>query len=196
MEECDFENVGIYYRLYSKEIKWSSIHRRSPISLVLELVVPLVIILALGAISKNFFRSTTKKYFPDKYQTNVPFNAFYDIVCGDNLVSRCVELCPSFGSCQPRYIGVAPKDSSISSAVTAAKNFVEFANGYTFPHSNSTFRYFSSEQAFIDTISNGLYSMDTSLPIYSSAVIFNNGFPQWDYTLRLNQSYSLDTGIF
>ena len=78
-------------------------------------------------------------------------------------------------SCLSRKIAVAPYDKGNSAANLAAQEFITFANAYT---GNNSIVYFTSENDFNNAIGNSLYSVDNSLPIYSSAVIFNNGFPQ------------------
>ena len=59
------------------------------------------------------------------------------------------------------------------------------------PYNYSTFVYFDSEQAFLDEISgpDSLYSFDPAVKIYSSAVIFDAGYPSWHYTIRMNKTY-------
>jgi hypothetical protein len=86
---------------------------------------------------------------------------------------------------------VAPSDSGNSAAELAAQEFVAFANAYA---GNTSFVYFTSEQDFLSVIGNSLYSVDNSYQLYSSAVIFNNGFPQWDYVLRLNRTFNSYSG--
>ena len=156
--------------------------------MILEIVVPTVIIIVLGALSKGLYRSTTQAYIPALYSPNLPFNYFYGIQCDDNLVYICSPCSSSSKkSCQSRRIGVAPYDNGNSAAKLAAQEFVVFANAYT---GNTSFVYFASEQDFLSVIGNSLYSVDDSYQLYSSAVIFNDGFPQWDYILRLNRTFN------
>lgn len=168
--------------------------RRSPITLILELVVPTVIILVLGALGKGLYRSTTQENFPALYSQNPSFLSFYKSNCDNNLVHFCSPCTGSTkkSSCQSRKIGVAPYDNGNSAAILAAQEFVAFANAYT---SNTSFVYFASEKDFLDVIGNSLYSVDDSYQLYSSAVIFNNGFPQWDYILRLNRTFNNYEGL-
>jgi len=166
----------------------------------LEIVAPVIIILILGSLSKSLYRSTTEQTFPDQYNRNAPFNFLYQIRCNDNLVLLCKACGTESGNgngegCQARYIAVAPSAGSDSSANTAAQELVMFANSLTSQYSNSTFKYFASEEDFLSVINYGLYSIDDSLPIYSSAVIINSGFPNWDYVLRLNQTYNNYAGF-
>ena len=144
-------------------------------------------------ISRELYRSTTQENIPALFSPNPPFNSFYNIQCDDNLVYIC-SSCPSSGprSCQPRKIGVAPYDSGNSAAKLAAYEFVTYANAVT---GNDSFVYFKSERDFLNVIGNSLYSVDNSYQIYSSAVIFNIGFPQWDYVLRLNRTFNSYQGL-
>lgn len=102
--------------------------------------------------------------------------------------------CPSGGQsttvgCQARKIGVAPKVASNTDAAAAAMEFIAWANE-TYPSAAnySTFQYFESEQDFEDYVLQSGYSIDSDIDIFSSAVIFNAGYPNWDYTIRLNKT--------
>jgi hypothetical protein len=52
--------------------------------------------------------------------------------------------------------------------------------------------YFASEGDFLSYMGSTEYSLDPSIDIFSSAVIFNKGYPEWDYSVRLNKSYTLN----
>lgn len=89
-------------------------------------------------------------------------------------------------ACQPRYIAVAPGSASNTNAQSAANSLVNWAN--TNYNTNNSFVYFSSEGDFLSYMGSTAYAVDPKLPIYSSAIIINQGYPAWDYTLRLNKT--------
>ena len=92
-------------------------------------------------------------------------------------------------TCQPRNIAVAPASaSSTSSANDAATKLVTHGNNL---YADGTrFVYFDSESSFISYIESSSYTVDPSVAVYSSAIIFNDGYPNWDYVVRLNRTVS------
>ena len=56
------------------------------------------------------------------------------------------------------------------------------------PQANTTFVQFASEDAVINYIDQPLYSQTSDLFILSTAIIFNGGYPHWDYSIRLNMT--------
>lgn len=137
-----------------------------------------------------------KQSIPAQYVTVYNnFESMFDTVpCkGQNLVWNCVlSDCSSddyLKYCQPRKIAIAPYTSSNTEAVTAAQSFITWAEA-TYPASanQSAFLYFSSEDAIEDYVKSSGYSIDSSIPIVSSAVIFTSGYPAWEYIIRLNRT--------
>ena len=63
-----------------------------------------------------------------------------------------------------------------------ANSNIEGAKNY------STFVYFNSEQDLVNYIQQPLYSESQNLSIISSAIIFNNIYPNFDYVVRMNQT--------
>lgn len=94
--------------------------------------------------------------------------------------------------CQRRYIAVAPDLNSNTPANTAAEEFVIWGNKLLSNISgNATvaFKYFKSQSSFENAVESSAYSLDPNVPIYSSAVIFTSGYPDWEYTVRLNRTF-------
>lgn len=90
--------------------------------------------------------------------------------------------------CQPRKIAIAPNVASNSPASLTAVNLTNWANlQYSGAKNFSTFVHFASEADFTSYISQDQYSISSKLDIFSAAIIINQGFPAWDYTVRLNQ---------
>lgn len=56
------------------------------------------------------------------------------------------------------------------------------------PANYSTFVAFDSEADFEAYLDQPLYSLDNTLYVFSSAIIFNSAGPDWDYSLRLNST--------
>ena len=165
---------------------------------LLELLVPIVIIVALGGLKSLFKPKLIKANIPSvyypSYATFSTFEQLYTNIpyCQSNLIWNCFDpsgfTCPK--KCQMRHIAVAPADASNVNAASAAQNFVswmstqsELANQY------STFVFFPSENALLSYFDDAGYANDPKKNIYSSAIIFKNGYPNWDYTFRMNQTY-------
>lgn len=158
-----------------------------------------MILIILGVLSQSLFRSTTNKYLPKTYNENSNFLSLLDTSeCPKNLLYSCTKTCDAKtrSGCQFRHIAVAPSSLGDESSFLAAKNFVLWGNNLTMSYKtdtmnykNDTFHIFSSEQSFLDTILYSQYSRDSN-PVFSAAIIFKSGYPQWDYIVRLNQSYN------
>jgi ATP-binding cassette, subfamily A (ABC1), member 3 len=174
-------------------------------TLLLEILVPTVIIIILGAVKLVIPTVTVPETFPTSYSTSSTLNNLYTTnapLCrGQNLVLSCLQKvgCDNdlegeyLLKCQPRKIAVAPSSPSNVAAKGAAASFIKFAqDSSAIAKSLSTFTYFESEASFIDFMGTRSYSIDPSVPIYSSAIIFNEGYPNWDYTVRLNMTYSIN----
>eukprot|EP01035_Chromulina_nebulosa_P031730 gene31730-42318_t len=176
--------------------KNATLKLRSLRSLFLELAVPTIILLILGAISKTSFRSTTEKYIPTQYSPSVDFSYFLQpIPCSATLLFLCDKRKCKKPVCKPQHIAVSISSGADSTASTAASQFALWGNDYATQFGNGsvgndTFRLFSSEQSFLNTINENQYSRTETGVIYSTAVIFRKGYPNWDFVIRLNQSYN------
>ena len=172
-------------------------------SLLLEVIVPTVIIIALGGVKTSIPTTVVAPYYPSDYNSTSSLDLLYTTYapnCRDqNLVYSCLlnKGCLTDSKrkylqiCQPQKIAVAPISSDNSAANAAANDFIIFAkNASTYAKSLSSFIYFSSEDSFVEHISSKAYSVDPSIAIYSSAIIFNQGYPNWDYSVRLNKTYT------
>ena len=196
MEKCNTEAVSNIIKINLTSIIYLLLFRRSLRSLLLELAVPTVILLILGSVSQTLFRSTTKQYIPKQYSPSVDFsNLLQPIPCSRTLLFFCDMNECNNPVCKRQYIAVAISSDADSTALTAASQFALWGNDYTTKFSNGTvgndtFRLFPSEQSFLSTISDPSYSRTDTGVIYSSAVIFRTGYPNWDYIIRLNRSFS------
>ena len=93
--------------------------------------------------------------------------------------------------CQPRKVAIAPADSANTGAVAAARNFISYANAVsTSASAASTFTFFASEQAFLTAINQSSYSQGSG-DIFSTALIIQSVYPNWEYTLRFNRTFTL-----
>jgi ATP-binding cassette, subfamily A (ABC1), member 3 len=173
-------------------------------TLLLEIVVPTVIIILLGVVKSVIPIKTVPEAFPISYSASSTLDSLYTTnapFCrGQNLVLSCLQKkgCTTdlrgeyLLKCQQRKIAVAPSSPSNVAAKAAANSFIKFAqNSSAIAKTLSTFTYFESEASFVDYVESTSYSVDPSVPIYSSAIIFNEGYPNWDYTVRLNVTYTV-----
>ena len=174
-------------------------------TLLLEIVVPTVIIILLGVVKSVIPIKTVPEAFPISYSASSTLDSLYTTnapFCrGQNLVLSCLQKrgCTTdlrgeyLLKCQQRKIAVAPSSPSNVAAKDAANAFIKFAqNSSAIAKTLSAFTYFESEASFMDYVESTSYSVDPSVPIYSSAIIFNEGYPNWDYTVRLNMTYSIN----
>ena len=171
-------------------------------SLLLEIVIPTVIILALGGVKFAIPTTTIAESFPSDFIESSSLDYMYTLnapKCSDqNLVYSCLgeKRCISdkrgefLKKCQERKIAVAPKYDLDGSAKTAAAKFIEFAEtSSSIARNRSTFTYFESENDFINHLTSSSYSVDPKVDIFSSAIIFTAGYPNWNYDIRLNRTY-------
>lgn len=171
-------------------------------SLLLEIIVPTVIILALGGVKFAIPTTAIVENFPSDFLESSSLDFMYTYnapKCTDqNLVYSCLgeKNCISdkagefLKKCQERKIAVAPKYESNLNARTAANGFIDFARSSSaLARDRSTFTFFKSESEFISYLTSSSYSVDSRVAIFSSAVIFNDGYPNWDYGIRLNRTY-------
>ena len=178
--------------------------------LLMEILIPVIIIIALGGVKIAIGQTTYSQTYPQNYHEVAPFNNLYTYnapLCqGNNLVYSCL-LPPGcsklqtptnplghLSSCQIRKIAVTPSTAGVGTASdTAAQAFVSYMNKASpFANKFSTFTYFPSEQNFIDYTQSKTYTINGD--IYSSAVVFNSAAPTWDYTLRMNRTYNTGYG--
>ena len=178
--------------------------------LLMEILIPIIIIIALGGVKQAIGQTTYVQTYPQNYHDVAPFDNLYTLnapACqGDNLVISCVlpKGCSSLqtiqnpllylSSCQIRKIAVTPSTAGVgTTSDTAAQAFVAYMNKNSpFANKFSTFTYFPSEQNFIDYTQSKTYTINGD--IYSSAVVFNSAAPAWDYTLRMNRTYTTGYG--
>ena len=173
-------------------------------TLLLELLIPIVIIILLGVVKNAIPTKTVPQSFPSDYSSSSSLDTLYTYnapTCRDqNLVYSCLQKkgCVSdlegafLKKCQQRRIAVAPGATSNAAAVSAATDFLVYAkNASAIGRSRSTFTYFESETAFLNYMGSPAYSVDPTVPIYSSAIIFDSGYPDWDYSVRLNMSFTV-----
>ena len=173
-------------------------------TLLLEIAVPTAIIIALGGIKSAIPNTVLKAAYPSDYTPSSSLDSLFTYNapnCRDqNLVYSCLQkkgcktdpLGAFLSTCQPRKIAVAPISVGDVAATAAANAFITFArNTSAAASSRSTFTYFSSENEFLNFIGSSSYSVDPALPIYSSAIIFNQGYPNWDYSVRLNRTFTV-----
>ena len=171
-------------------------------TLILELVVPTIIIIALGGVKLAIPTVTIAENFPSLFSPSSSLEDLYTLntpLCDDqNLVYNCLGKSTCFSDpakefllkCQQRKIAVAPNYGSNQAAAAAALKFISFAKeSSATAASRSTFEYFESDRDFTNYISSSKYSSDPSVSIYSSAIIFNSGYPNWDYDVRLNRTF-------
>ena len=188
-------------------------------TLLLEILVPTIIIILLGVLATalpptNYNQITPSQYlYSASFRQNDPFNVYNgpqlcygskgNIIwnCNKNVdckptttptpgTSPTADLKNLLSQCKAKKIAVAPESSSNEAQNQAAIYFQEYAEAnYDFLNL-STFVYFSSESNFTSYIGQSSYGISSSIPIYSAAVIFHSGYPTWQYTLRLNYSYS------
>ena len=94
-------------------------------------------------------------------------------------------------NCKLRKIAIVPLNSNDKVLVSTAQDMVTWLNNYSSGAKNySTFVYMPSQEVFISNITAKDYSLSTSnSTLFSLAVVLNKAYPNWDYTLRLNQTY-------
>jgi len=95
-------------------------------------------------------------------------------------------------ACAQQYIAVAPQVAGTAGTAAAAAEFVSWSNARNSYTRNGVtltppFKLFDSEAAIIAATNNSAYSFTGD--IFSSAVIFQAGSPNWDYVVRLNKTY-------
>jgi ATP-binding cassette, subfamily A (ABC1), member 3 len=173
-------------------------------TLLLEILIPTAIIILLGVVKFIIPSKTVLGNFPSDYSSSSTLDNLFTYgapTCRDqNLVYSCLKKkgCASdldgkfLRTCQQRKIAVAPSSRSNVAADAAANEFIKYArNASAIAALRSTFTYFESEDSFLNYMGSTSYSIDPTVPIYSSAIIFNGGYPNWDYSVRLNMTYTV-----
>lgn len=182
-------------------------------TLLLELFLPTVIILALWGIMNVTKPSVTKESIPStSYGTGALRDFGRSPPCqGEprmNLLWSCDQPsnCPGVGpyiydtdsifdlGCLRMFIAVAPHSASDPDATRAAREFIAWAESNPECNGNltdATYMFFSSEAAIKSHVTSRTYSIDGDVPLISSAVVFVSGAPTWQYTLRFNSSMEL-----
>lgn len=184
-------------------------------TLLLEIVVPTTIIIAIGLLSTVIPPITYDQTFPSSANQISTFfspsqnlgNIYYGTgLCNSfgNVLWTCANKIPcanqntnkilmALKNCQLKYIGVAPTSSSNVNASKAAKEFVNFANSQysnvTFLNNTQIFVLFQSESAFKSYVTSPSYSLDPSVSVYGAGIVFQSGYPHWQYKLRTNMTY-------
>lgn len=191
---------------------------RGWVVLLLEILIPVIIIIAIGGIKVSVGDTIYDEVNPSDYRQGSTLEELFFFnapLCTDNnLVWSCLNKratclagqsarAPAYATgkyleltCQRRKIAVMPADAGNAAAVDAATNFIAYANAVA-PTANAkgTFTLFKSEQEFIDVLTKQGYAVDTDLtktPIYSAGLVFQAGYPNWEYTVRQNRTMSFN----
>ena len=184
-------------------------------TLLLEIGIPTLCIISVGILSVILPLYDFSKSIPDSYtsipsfRSSDPNNVFGKSGCNklSNIVWSCDKVYKDNINCQDDFttafnflkssrcqlqkIAIAPKYTGISASNDAATGLVSWLNNNnTIFRSFDTFVYFNSEQTFLDYVNKPGYAVDPSIQVYSAAVIIAGGYPQWEYSLRMNQTIS------
>lgn len=198
--------MGFFRQL--KTILWKNyvIKIRHPAELFLEFAIPLLVIIGLWGIRLSLNSRITDVKIPQNAVYSESVDDFYlNPWCGtENLLWNCAESTQncgddyseetkSFAGCKLKQIAVAPSDSSDSESAEAAQRFVAWANSTIPAAMNETlFVNFESQKEFINLISKNAYSREAEDPIYSTLIVFRGGYPNWDYTVRMNRTRAVN----
>ena len=183
-------------------------------TLLLELAVPTILIIALGVLNKILPQQKYETNSPSSYIQAFNFNVNdtqYNMYYGNALCYRSygniVWSCQGSGincnninnnnntaildkvkaTCQLQYIAVAPTDASNTAAVTTATDFVNYANTYISPIGVNNFVLWSSEGKFNSYIKGTDYTLIGKT--YGAGIFFSGSDPTWNYIISVNQSY-------
>jgi ATP-binding cassette subfamily A (ABC1) protein 3 len=171
--------------------------------LLTELAIPVLILLCVAALRTAIHPKEQPITIPSTAALGVSnWDGLYQYppTCNsENLIWRCDNNYPCTQAtsvdeptgCQLKKIAVAPSTSSNTAGASAAQEFITFQNSQsTYAKDLGTFVYFDSESAFLSYMSHSQYSVDSSIDIYSTLVVFSGGYPNWEYTVRTNQTYN------
>jgi hypothetical protein len=142
---------------------------------------------------------------PSNYHDVPSFDSLYTYSAprctDDNLVYSCLlpRTCLKsvsakdplgfLSQCQLRNIAVAPASPGDAGSVAAATQFVQWANAASKNAAAAgTFVVFPDEDTVVNTVLGTGYTINPRT-VYSAAVIFNAGAPNWDYVLRMNRTF-------
>jgi len=168
---------------------------RNPITLIVELLIPTVVLLGIYGLKASLGKTKNKENIPDYALPTYGLQELYDqpVCIGENLLWRCVLGKPFCAKteCQPKRIAIAPSSTDPVSVMYAKEMFLWLNGTVAFA---SPFQYFNSESEFGDVIGQSDYSKNPDWPVYSAAIIINAGYPNWDISLRFNQSYETKIG--
>ncbi len=183
--------------------------RRNAVTLLVELLVPVVIIVCLSLIQRIIKPTIVAKTYPSTFMGDLPNfgNSGFGMIslvdieamqftkaCGTSTLLwhcfrnriKCDRSVNVTSVCQPRKIVVAPFDRSNLNAINAAKEFVDWGNQHV--SVAKPFLLMDSEAAVLSAIDNPSYGISDTKSIFSSAVILKSGYPTWEYTIRLNKT--------
>mmetsp|Transcript_5406 Transcript_5406/g.5529 ORF Transcript_5406/g.5529 Transcript_5406/m.5529 type:complete len:1838 (-) Transcript_5406:556-6069(-) len=166
--------------------------------LLLELLVPTAVMIGMWGIRLALKVTVTKADIPSTYDPITSLEQLYiSSDCPDSsLIYNCNPDEPktcginSMTDCQLTHIAIAPHSTDDTNSINAAKKFFNWTDAnLEFPQiSSPLFVYFESEKSFQNYIEGGKYSLNPDDPVYSAAIIFNEGYPGWDFTIRLNKT--------
>ena len=179
---------------------------RGKLMLLSEIMIPVAIIITLGSVKNSFGQTKRPQLLPSDYIESTSLEDLFLTAaprCREqNLVWDCLgtkSQCRPYNTssvlaglhlaiCQRKKIAVAPSFAGNLAASAAASDFIEFAKYISASATTaSTFTLFGSEEMFLDAISGSEYIFGD---IYSSAIIFYSGSPNWEYTIRLNRTFT------
>jgi hypothetical protein len=97
-------------------------------TLLLELAVPIILLIAISQLQKVVTPTIVKETIPSNILYNPDLTSAYGFnSCGTNLVWYCPACDKATGQnlvCQPRKVAVAPNNAGNSAAATIASDFV------------------------------------------------------------------------
>eukprot|EP01038_Epipyxis_sp_PR26KG_P008312 gene8312-11246_t len=205
------ENLFEFFRQF-KVLAWknSILKRRQIVILLIELIIPTLIVIGLGGLRKLSGKGYSKQVIPaDIAQTTTSFQSMYvpSSDCGTdyNLVWKCDSSCNitnnvnstysyrNYTGCASVQIAVAPHVSTDTASKQAALQFISYMNNASIGAQNySTFTFWSSEDKVLSYLKEVDYTLRTTV---SAVVIFNSGYPTWEYTIRMNRTLNEDSGL-
>ena len=175
---------------------------RNPITLILELCVPLLFIGIMVAMKSSLSKEKHDEMIPSisdvKYISNLDDMYKYPSCKGENLIWRCMSdsnNCLEDNTCQFMKIAVAPSNQD-ENTISTTKKLFHYLNQSLSSSTPSPFEYFDTDSDFINEIEDANYGRDIHSEIYSSAIIMNSGYPTWDYSIRLNMSVGISNVLY
>lgn len=181
--------------------KNATLKTRQVLTLLVELLVPVIIIILIGLLRWVVKPTLTPEIVPNSFDLAPSFDSYYSLpsCVSENLLWSCnnnYPCLPDPSRCQRRSIAIAPSNPG-ASTVTAVVNFAKWATALETKLNHSTeyqtFMTFQSQSALTDYISSANY-LTSGKNLISAAVIFDSGYPSWQYTLRMNQTFHSSRG--